>query len=240
MVKSEDMYQKLKICFNINFFTRKPQFNYMKNNFTHDLRKFAPATERNREPILEILQQILPSEGRVLEIASGSGQHAVFFAPFFPNLQWYPSDCDGTCQDSIQSWINFNPNANLKSPLNLDVSQPNWWLEVPQEINVMLCINMIHIAPWSAFLGLMEGAKELLSTDGILYLYGPYQRNGKHTAPSNAEFDRFLRLQNSQWGVRHLEEVISLAEEKGFKCIDIIVMPANNLSVVLKKSALLN
>jgi hypothetical protein len=204
------------------------------NNFNPDKRQFASATERNREPILQVLQQFFPSEGAVLEIAAGTGQHAHFFTSHFPSLVWYPSDHHSVCRDSIQAWQDFEPRANLQSPLNIDVTQENWWEIITAKIKVIVCINMIHISPWSACLGLFKGAQILLENGGILYLYGPYFQEGKVTAPSNVEFDHYLRSQNEKWGLRNLEEVILMAQKHNFQLKEIVPMPANNLSVIFE------
>jgi Protein of unknown function (DUF938) len=205
------------------------------NNLNQDKRQYAPATERNRSPILQVLQQFLPPEGVVLEIAAGTGQHANFLVEHFPKIQWYPSDPDPICRDSIQAWRSFEPKPNLQLPLNIDVSQDNWWEKSPAKIKAIVCINMVHISPWSAFLGLIKGAELLLEKGGLLYLYGPYFQKDKITAPSNLEFDRYLRTQNANWGLRNLEEVVLNAEKHRLNCIEIVEMPANNLSLILQK-----
>lgn len=198
-----------------------------------DQRQYAVATERNREPILEVLKQFLPPTGTVLEIASGTGEHAVFFAPRLPALKWQPSDRNLLAISSIKSWQKYQPSANLYPPIYVDVTQENWDIQV-ENIEAIVSINMIHIAPWSACLGLMQGAKKLLPKGGILYLYGPFQRGGHHTAPSNEQFDQYLKMQNSEWGVRHLEDVIKVGEEQELKWLATVPMPANNLSVILQ------
>ena len=203
----------------------------MKNK--QDQRQYAVATERNREPILEVLKQFLPPTGTVLEIASGTGEHAVFFAPRLPSLKWQPSDRNLLAISSIKSWQSYQPSANLYPPIYVDVTQENWDIQL-ENIKAIVSINMIHIAPWSACLGLMQGAKKLLPKGGILYLYGPFQRGGRHTAPSNEQFDQYLKMQNSEWGVRHLEDVIKAGEEQDLKWLATVSMPANNLSVILQ------
>ena len=201
-----------------------------------DSRRYADATQRNRQPILEVLQRILPPEGNILEIASGTGQHAVFFASELVNHHWYPSDADPLLRESIEAWRNHSPRENLHPPMEIDAISSPWSIEnKPISLNAIVNINMIHIAPWKACLGLIAGANRILSTDGILYLYGPYKRNNQHTAPSNEMFDHSLRSRNSQWGVRNLEEVVEVAEAKNFKLQEVVTMPANNLSVILQK-----
>jgi hypothetical protein len=203
----------------------------------NDARQYAPATERNRQPILDVLQTVLPATGTVLEISSGTGEHATFFAPRLPTLRWQPSDPNPEARASITAWQQ-EPIANLSPPIALDASAPHWEVEDQGlEIGAIVNINMIHIAPWVACQGLMAGAGRILPPAGILYLYGPYKRNGEHTAPSNAAFDDSLRSRNPEWGVRHLETVIAEAQGQGLELSQIVEMPANNLSVVFQKQA---
>jgi hypothetical protein len=200
-----------------------------------DERQYAPATQRNREPILEILLQVLPPQGNILEVASGTGEHAVFFASHLVPRCWIPSDRDPQLRASIAAWRNHFQLTNLHLPLDIDATQSRWAIEDEAiEIQALVNINMIHIAPWSACLGLMAGANRLLSPGGILYLYGPFKQGGKHTAPSNLTFDQFLRGQNSQWGVRDLDEVIAVAKNNNLELQETFAMPANNLSVVFQ------
>ncbi|MEL7035362.1 MAG: DUF938 domain-containing protein [Cyanobacteria bacterium J06592_8] len=215
------------------------------NEFS-DPRQHAPATERNRQPILFVLQRVLPSQGTVLEIASGTGEHAIFFAPRLQPRLWLPSDPDFSHRESIQAWLGDFPSDNLYPPLALDVRDSVWPVENSQPLNgisldqnpitAIACINMIHIAPWSACLGLMAGAGRILPKDGILYLYGPYKQGGKHTAESNIMFDESLQISNPEWGVRDLEEVIKVAQTHALQHIETVSMPANNLSVVFQRS----
>jgi SAM-dependent methyltransferase len=206
----------------------------------NDARQYAPATERNRQPILDVLQKVLPSTGTVLEISSGTGEHAVFFAPRLPTLHWIPSDPNPEARASIAAWqqeplAELSAGiANLAPPIALDASAPHWDVE-DRGIGAIVNINMIHIAPWAACQGLMAGAGRILLPAGILYLYGPYKRNGEHTAPSNAAFDESLRSRNPEWGVRNLETVIAEAQGQGLELSQIVEMPANNLSVVFQK-----
>lgn len=200
-----------------------------------DARQYAPATQRNREPILKILSEVLPTKCNVLEIASGTGEHAIFFASRL-SCRWIPSDANSQAEKSIVAWKNICPVDNLELPLLIDVAQSNWQQQVKNyQINAIVNINMIHIAPWQACLGLMEGAGQILPNNGILYLYGPYKRNGKHTAPSNASFDHSLRDRNPQWGVRDLEAVVETAAAHKLKLQQIIEMPANNLSIIFSR-----
>lgn len=214
-----------------------------------DARQFAPATQRNREPILQVLQEVLPPTGTVLEISSGTGEHATFFAPQLQPRQWLPSDMNPDARASIQAWRSHSPAKNLHPPIALDTQDSIWAVEQSElfpelanlnlqqsPITAIVNINMIHIAPWSACLGLMAGAGRILPTEGILYLYGPYKQKGHHTAPSNAAFDQSLRSQNPAWGVRDLEEVIAAAQAEGLAFVNTYSMPANNLSVVFRRS----
>ncbi len=202
-----------------------------------DTRRYAPATQRNREPILEVLQRVLPNEGNVLEIASGTGEHSIFFAPHLAPRQWYPSEQNAELRDSIIAWQSDYKSDNLHPPLDINASANYWSVEEKDiTINAIVNINMIHISPWKTCVGLMVGAKRILPTEGILYLYGPYRQNGKHTAPSNEAFDKSLKSRNPEWGVRNLEDVISVAGENNLVLQEVVTMPANNLSVVFKVS----
>ena len=172
-----------------------------------DARRFAPATARNREPILAVLERVLPAEGLVLEIASGTGEHAVAFAERRPALTFQPSDPDPEARASIEAWRRHAALANVRPALDLDVHGRPWRLPPGSAADAILCINLIHIAPWTACLALLEGAAELLAPGAPLVLYGPYREGGRHTAPSNAAFDQSLRARDPRWGVRDLEEV---------------------------------
>lgn len=201
---------------------------------TSDARAVAPAAERNRDAILTVLRRVLPGIGTVLEIASGTGQHAVYFAAALPNLTWQPSDADAAARDSIAAWRAHAGLANLRAPLALDVCGQPWPIDVAQ---ALVCINMIHIAPWAAAEHLFAGAAEVLSPDGTLFLYGPYKRGGEHTSPGNAAFDAQLRSRNPAWGVRDMEVVTQLASSHGFPLIEAVPMPANNFSLVFRKGS---
>jgi hypothetical protein len=201
-----------------------------------DARQYAPATQRNREPILKTLSEVLPTKSNVLEIASGTGEHAIFFASELKACRWIPSDANYLARESIVAWKNACLVDNLELPLLIDVTQENWEQQVKnREINAIVNINMIHIAPWQACLGLIKGAGQILPNDGILYFYGPYKRNKEHTAPSNASFDHSLRDRNSLWGVRDLEAVVETAATQNLKLQQVIEMPANNLSVIFSR-----
>jgi hypothetical protein len=203
------------------------------------LKKYAPATQRNREAILDILKLVLPPTGTILEIASGTGEHGVFFAPNLSPRKWLPSDPNPTLRDSITAWSQELKCDNLYPPLNIDASDRLWEVENNSQpdlsITALVNINMIHISPWSACLGLMAGACRILTSGGILYLYGPYKINAKHTAASNQAFDESLKMQNPEWGVRDLDEVIEVAKQNHFTLLNTYQMPANNLSVVFIK-----
>ena len=194
--------------------------------------RHAPATARNRAPILEVLRAVLPPEGRVLEVASGTGEHAAYFAPRLAPRLWLPSDPDPELRRSIAAHARQAGCAGLEPPLALDARDPDW---PAAEARAVVCINMIHIAPWAAAEGLVAGAGRLLAPGGVLYLYGPFKRDGAHTAPSNAAFDRSLRARDPAWGVRDLEAVAELAAAAGFGPAEAIEMPANNLSVVFRR-----
>lgn len=213
-----------------------------------DSRKYAPATERNREPILEVLKQVLPPNGTVLEVASGTGEHGVFFAPRLNPRQWLPSDRDPQLRASIEDWRAYQPADNLYPPLELDASAPVWPVEAEYSselahsfdfdkypLMAIVNINMIHISPWSSCLGLMSGAGRILPKDGILYLYGPFKQEGKHTSQSNITFDQALRSQNPEWGVRDLDDVVAAAQSQNLTFLQAYQMPANNLSVVFQR-----
>jgi hypothetical protein len=192
----------------------------------------APAAERNKGPILGVLERVLPETGLVLEIASGTGQHVAYFAQALKKLTWQPSDPDPEARRSIAAWIASENLANVREPIHLDVRATPWPVA---ECDALVCINMIHIAPWSATIGLFSGAKLALKDKSIVYLYGPYRVHGRHTAPSNDVFDRTLRAQDAEWGVRDLEAVAGVAAAEGFELTETVAMPANNLSVVFRR-----
>lgn len=197
-----------------------------------DLRRFAAATSRNREPILAVLQRVLPEHGRLLEIASGSGEHAVYFASALPGIAWQPTDIDPDALASISAWRDHANVPNLLAPLPLDVHDTPWSIA---PVDAVFCANMIHIAPWSATAGLMKGVGATLRAGGKLVLYGPFRIGGQHTADSNAAFDARLRATDASWGVRDLEAVLALAEPQGLRLREQVQMPANNLSLVLER-----
>ena len=196
------------------------------------MKRHAPATERNREPIAAVLSEVLPQRGTVLEVASGTGEHAAFFAGLFPTLLWQASDPDSSSLESIRAWREEARLPNLLEPVCLDASAAEWPLAAADAI---LCINMVHISPWSATQGLMRGAGRLLPPGGPLILYGPYRRAEVATAPSNEAFDASLRSRNPQWGLRDLADVRAEAEGPGLGFERLYEMPANNLTLVFRK-----
>lgn len=195
-------------------------------------KRHAPATVRNRDAIADVLEAVLPPTGTVLEVASGTGEHVVHFAQRFPQLIWQPSDYSDLSLPSIAAWVAESGFTNVRPAVQLDASSPGW--PVPQA-DAILCINMIHIAPWAATMGLMAGAGRLLQARAPLYLYGPYLRDGVETAPSNLAFDQSLKERDPDWGLRDLSAVIALAAEHGLHIEQVIEMPANNLSVIFRK-----
>ena len=197
-----------------------------------DARRYAPAAASNREPILEVLARILPASGLVLEVASGSGEHAVFFAARLPHLVFQPTDPDPPNRASIAAWRDHAAPGNVRPPLALDATEERWPIA---HADAVLCINMIHIAPWDACLGLLAGAARVLPAGGALVLYGPFRRGGRHTSPSNEAFDASLRAQDPAWGVRDLDDVAAAGAPRGLALDDAIDMPSNNLTVVLRR-----
>lgn len=197
-----------------------------------DPRQFRSHVPRNRDPILDVLRLILPPKGLVLEVASGSGEHAAYFAQNLRALDWQPSDPD---QEALASATAHRAEAslpNLLPPLHLDVTAAQWPVG---HADAVICCNMIHIAPWAACEGLIAGSARVLPTGGLLYLYGPYKIGGRHTAPTNQAFDERLRAQNPAWGIRDLDDVTALAARFGFALAETVSMPANNLSVIFRR-----
>lgn len=198
-------------------------------------RRHSPAAERNRDPILAVLREVFPATGTVLEIAAGSGQHAVHFARALTGLTWWATDPSPEARDSIADRAAEAALPNLRGPVDLDVCDPNW-PGLPSHLDAALCCNMIHIAPWEATLGLFAGLGPRVRPGGVVTLYGPFQRDGGHTAPSNAAFDADLKSRDPRWGVRALEDVTRVAEAQGFVQTRIVAMPANNLTVVFVRA----
>jgi hypothetical protein len=190
-------------------------------------RKYAPATLRNRDFILGVLRDVLPTKGVILEIASGSGEHVVYFARSLPSLIFQPSDREPDALQSVAAWVKATRVTNVRAPMVLDVSQSPWPIAAADGI---ICINMVHISPWEATLGLIRGAAAILPPTAAFYLYGPFKREGFATTPSNQAFDRSLRDRNPTWGLRDLEAVAAIAQSVGFSVPAITEMPANNLA----------
>jgi SAM-dependent methyltransferase len=199
-----------------------------------DPRLYRPHVARNRDAILDVLRRVLPPRGLVLEIASGSGEHAAYFANALPPITWQPTDPDPQALSSIAAHRADVSAANLLAPLRLDVTSAHWPVERAEAV---MCCNMIHIAPWAACEGLVVGAARIVSAGGVLYLYGPYKIAGRHTAPSNEAFDADLRARNPEWGIRDLDDVAALARRHNFALVETVQMPANNLSVIFRREA---
>jgi len=195
-------------------------------------RLLSPSGERNKGPVAEVLKQVLPDRGLVLEVGSGTGQHVLHFAREAPHLTWQPSERDAECLQSIALWLAAEGRANVLAPLRLDVGEQPWPIASAAAV---VSLNMIHIAPWAACMALIRGAAAVLEPGTVLFLYAPFRCGGGHTSPSNEAFDRQLRAQNPAWGVRDLEEVARCAAAHGFGPPETHDMPANNLSVVLRK-----
>jgi hypothetical protein len=197
----------------------------------YDRRQHSPAAERNREPIRQLLVELLPPVGAMLEIASGTGQHAVHFAAALPGWTWQPTDRDADGRDSIAAWAAQAGLGNLNAPLALDVTASDWPID---RCDAIFCANMIHIAPWAACVGLFAGAARHLRDGGALILYGPFVIDGEPTAPSNHAFDADLRSRNPEWGLRELSKVEAVAADNGLALEQRFAMPANNQLVVFR------
>lgn len=193
----------------------------------------SPATARNRQPIASALETMLPPHGLVLEVASGAGEHAVFLARRFPHLDWQPSDPDPDALLSIEAHAADAGLANLREPVTLDAASGRWPID---SADAILCINMVHISPWAATVGLMRGAGTLLASGAPLILYGPFRRAGVPTAESNEAFDRSLKARNPEWGLRDLDDVAAEAERHGLALEQVVEMPANNLVVAFRRT----
>lgn len=198
-----------------------------------DRRRSAPAALRNREPIAEVLREWLPQSGVVLEIASGTGEHAVCFAERFPELEWQPSDAHPEALESIAAWRTVSPLPNLREPIPLDAASADWPVGSAAAV---LSINMVHISPWASALGLIAGAARVLPDGGALILYGPWLKDDIPTAPSNLEFDADLKRRDPDWGLRRVEEFAAAAEPKGLDLVEVRPMPANNLMLLLRRN----
>jgi hypothetical protein len=198
-----------------------------------EARRHAPATLRNRDAITDVLRDVLPENGLVLEIASGSGEHVVHLAQAYPHLQWQPSDCEPAALRSIAAWASDSTSTNILSPVLIDVEQADWPVTYADAI---LCINMVHISPWSATLALLRHASTLLPVGALLYLYGPFVRHDVMTAESNLAFDASLKARNPDWGLRDVADVDAAAAGCGIVRTGLIEMPANNLSLVYRRA----
>lgn len=194
-------------------------------------RRTSPAVARNAGPIIDVLRRVLPPQGFVLELASGSGEHALHFARAFGGLTFQPTDPDPAAVASIAAWREAEALPNLLPPRQLDATQVEWDVA---SADAILCINMVHISPWSATVGLMRGAAALLRSGGLLYLYGPYRRAGVPTAESNEAFDASLRSRSPEWGLRDLDQVAEEAAGRGLRLAEVVGMPANNLSLIFR------
>ena len=196
-------------------------------------RRSAPAALRNREPIAAVLREWLPERGLVLEVASGTGEHAAFFAERFPQLEWQPSDVHPDALASVAAWRAESGLLNLREPLEIDASSPDWPLA---RADAVLSINMVHITPWAAALGLIDGAARLLGEGAPLILYGPWLKADVSTAPSNLAFDADLRLRDEEWGLRRVEDFAEAAAARGFELAEVRPMPANNMMLLFRRS----
>jgi SAM-dependent methyltransferase len=197
-----------------------------------DARQFSPSAARNCEPIREVLTRVLPRKGIVLEIGSGTGEHALCFARALTNLVWIPSDPDSASRASIEAWIATEELANVRAPLAIDVRGAIWGVEDDAPFDAMISLNMVHIAPWEAALGLLAGAGRLLRPNGVLFFYGPFMLGGTHTAASNDAFDADLKRREPRWGVRDVDDLVREAAPYGIELREVVPMPANNLSLV--------
>lgn len=202
-----------------------------------DARQQSPSTARNRDPILAELRRLLAPNAKVLELASGTGEHAAFFAAAMPCLDWRPSDPSEEARESIAAWIEAEALTNVAAPRDIDVSAALWGVEDEAPFDALIAINMIHISPWEATLGLMAGAGRLLRKDGVLFTYGAYKRDGHHTAPSNESFDQWLKARDERFGVRDLEAVEAVANAQGLVLREIVEMPANNFALAFTCNA---
>lgn len=201
-----------------------------------DQRMFSPSAARNAEPILKVLQRLLPAHGRVLEIGCGTGEHAMCFAGAMPGLRWLPTDPDAASRASTASWIRFKGLGNVLAPREVDACLNLWGVEALAPFDAMVSINMVHIAPWAATLGLFAGAGRLLRPGGLLCLYGPFMLHGAHNAPSNATFDESLKSSNPDWGLRDIDDLERVAMTSGLRLHETIDMPANNRMLAFMRS----
>lgn len=200
-------------------------------------RLFSPSAQRNKDVIRDIFLKAMPSAGNILEIGSGSGEHAIHIAPSLPQLNWYGGDPDKASRESLAAWINHLSAENMQEPHDIDVTKTHWGETIEgTSFTGMISANMVHIAPFEAAIGLFAGADRLLGPSGKLFLYGPFSRNGAHMAASNADFDRSLKSRDPLWGVRDLEnDILPLAEKANLVLGEAIDMPANNMAVIFHK-----
>lgn len=202
-----------------------------------DQRMFSPSAARNMEPILTVLKALVPADGTVLEIGCGTGEHAVCFAAAMASVTWLPSDPDPASRASTASWIKFSGVRNVLAPIAIDASSAAWGVEKRGPFDAVISINMVHIAPWAAAVGLFSGAGRLLRIGGLLCLYGPFMHNGAYNAPSNADFDQSLKAHNPAWGLRDIAELERVARAAGLKRDQTFAMPANNTLLVFRREA---
>jgi len=215
--------------------SNRPPVALEQRGVNADQRMVSPAVARNSAPILAVLKRVLPAQGVVLEIGCGTGEHAVHFAGAMPSLTWLPSDPDAGSRASTASWIKFTGLSNVLPPLDIDVCEKTWGVEQTAPFDAIVSLNMVHISPWAASLGLFGGAGRLLRGGGLLFLYGPFMRDGVHNAPSNAAFDASLKARNPSWGLRDTADLERLGESCGLSLHETIEMPANNMSLVFSK-----
>jgi cyclopropane fatty-acyl-phospholipid synthase-like methyltransferase len=195
-------------------------------------KRSAPAALRNREPIADVLAMWLPEHGTVLEIASGSGEHVVYFAERFPEIEWQPSDVDEGALESIAAWLADMQLSNVRPPIRVDTRDSAWGVE---QVAAVFSANKVHISPWASSLGLLDGAARILPSGGRLILYGPWTAEGVETAPSNLAFDADLKARNTEWGLRRVEDFAAEAKVRGLSLDATLAMPANNLMLLFVK-----
>ena len=200
-------------------------------------KRYAPAVQRNKDPIFRVLKGYLPQQGNILEIASGSGEHCVYFASRLPEHMFYPADAEENALASIEAHRKQSRLGNIKPAQKLDVQTPFWWKDLCSNIcfGAVLCINMVHIAPWEAAKGLMSGASKCLNPEGLLVLYGPYFEESVRPAPTNIDFDRSLKSKNPEWGIRDISDMIALGRQNSLELYARHEMPANNLTLIFKR-----